>query len=111
MHLGNSSLFDFNFILWQIHFLHKKGASVRLKSQIVSIVVVLGFSSQAFAYIDPGIVSLVMQWVYIGAAGLVTFLFMNPIQYFKARFSKKTDSADSALTSPPAPTDIKNEQH
>jgi hypothetical protein len=56
----------------------------------LALSMVFFFPKNAFAYVDPGIVSMVSQWVYILVSGIVLVLFTNPWNYLKARFGKKT---------------------
>ena len=43
----------------------------------------LTYSTNALAYVDPGIVGVMFQFLYALIFGTIFFIFARPIQYFK----------------------------
>ncbi len=42
----------------------------------------------AHAYVDPGIVGVLFQYIYVAAFGLLTLLFVRPVRMVKNAFKR-----------------------
>lgn len=58
---------------------------------------VLFYSAPAYAYIDPGVTALVMQWLFTTVFGVVGAWVVTPWKYIRQKFrrSKKGESEHS----------------
>jgi hypothetical protein len=46
------------------------------------------FPRNAHAYVDPGIVGVLFQYIYVAAFGLLTLLFVRPVRAVKNAFRR-----------------------
>lgn len=60
------------------------------------------FPRQSFAYVDPGFLSVIYQYVYIVIFGILTALILRPWNFLKSLFKKR-------VSEPPRSTE--NDRH
>lgn len=53
------------------------------------------FPKPAYAYVDPGIIAVLFQYIYVVVFGFLAVLFLKPTQYIKSLFKKKEPGSDS----------------
>lgn len=62
---------------------------------------IISYNSNAHAYVDPGIVGVMFQYVYALIFGAVFIVFVRPIKYIKQLLQKfRKTPKSSALESP-----------
>ena len=65
----------------------------RWVANTIGCVSMLGFSTSAFAYIDPGVTYALLQALFIFAAGAATAFIVRPWTWVKSWFKKSDTEA------------------
>ncbi len=65
---------------------------MNLRFILFTLAAIVFYPSTAHAYLDPGLVSMVIQGLFVAAAGFTTLYVLGPWRWFKSFFTKSQPS-------------------
>lgn len=65
---------------------------MNLRFILFTLAAIVFYPSTAHAYVDPGLVSMVIQGIFVAAAGFTTLYVLGPWRRFKSLFTKSQPS-------------------
>ena len=68
---------------------------MNLRFILFTLAAIVFYPSTAHAYVDPGLVSMVIQGIFVAAAGFTTLYLLGPWRRFKSLFTKSQPSTKS----------------
>lgn len=76
-----------------------------LKTFLVAFSLLVFYPSHAHAYVDPGLVSMVLQGAFAAVAGFVAAYVIGPWQWLKSLFKKSASSTKTQTSQQSGKTD------
>lgn len=68
-----------------------------LRPGALTFSIALLYPSLAYAYVDPGLVSMVIQGIFAAVAGFATLYVVGPWKWFKSLFNRTGSDRDSSI--------------
>ena len=75
--------------------LHRRVMKMNLRFMLFTLAAIVFYPSTAHAYIDPGLVSMVIQGLFATVVGFTALYVIGPWRWFKSLFTKSQPSTKS----------------